>query len=141
MKQALRPVAFETRADIEFVDLTPRVREEVRSAGVREGTVTVVTRHTTGGVAVNELDPALQRDMVAWLRKSFPAGAGYEHDRAPIDDRVNAHAHLAGLVLRASETLLVRNGDLDLGPWQSVFFVECDGPRSRQVALVIRGTE
>ncbi|MCC6740810.1 MAG: YjbQ family protein [Planctomycetia bacterium] len=139
MKQVVRTIAFETHAPFEFVDITSRVRAEVRSSGIRSGAATIVSRHTTGGVAVNERDPELQADMVDWLRRTFPPRAGYRHDVEPVDDRLNAHAHLACLALRASETLLVKDGDLDLGAWQAVFFVECDGGRAREVALLVRG--
>jgi secondary thiamine-phosphate synthase enzyme len=141
MKQVVRTIAFDTHAPFEFVDITSRVRDEVRSSGVRTGTATVVSRHTTGGIAVNERDPELQADMVDWLRKAFPPRAGYRHDVEPVDDRQNAHAHLACLSLRASETLLVRAGDLDLGAWQALFFVECDGSRPREVTIMVQGTE
>lgn len=139
MKQALRTIAFDTHAPFEFVDITSRVREEVRTSGVATGTVTIVSRHTTGGIAVNERDPELQADMVDWLRKTFPPRAGYRHDVEPVDDRLNAHAHLACLALRASETLVVKGGELDLGAWQAVFFVECDGGRAREVSLLVQG--
>lgn len=140
MKQVIEDVDFETREGVEFVDLTDGVRAAVARAGIAEGMVTVVTRHTTGGIAVNEREPRLQEDMKRWIARMCPPGAGYAHDRDTVDGRANAHAHLAALSLRASETLLVRGGKLDLGTWQAVFFVECDGPRRRAVSLCIRGT-
>ncbi len=141
MKLVSRTISFDTHTPFEFVDLTSRVRDEVRSSGVRTGTLTLVSRHTTGGIAVNERDPELQADMVDWLRKTFPPRAGYRHDVETIDGRQNAHAHLAALTLRSSETLILRDGQLDLGPWQSVFFVECDGGRAREITLLLQGTE
>jgi secondary thiamine-phosphate synthase enzyme len=141
MSQSFRTLRFATSSPVELVDLTDRIREEVRASRIRAGTVTIVSRHTTGGIAVNERDAALQQDMADLLKKLFPLGAGYAHDRAPVDGRTNAHAHLAGLFLRASETLPVRDGALDLGAWQAVFFVECDGGRAREVALVVQGDE
>lgn len=140
MKQVASALHFDTHAPFEFVDITMRVREEVRASLVRTGTVTVVTRHTTGGIAVNEREPELQADMIDWMKKAFPPRAGYRHDVDPVDDRLNAHAHLASLTLRTSETLLVKDGDLDIGPWQAIFFVECDGGRTREVALLVQGT-
>src|ERR1043166_5830562 len=97
MKQVARTLTFDSHAPFEFVDLTSRVRDEVKAAGIRTGTVTLVSRHTTGGLAINERDPDLQADMLDWLKKSFPPRAGYRHDAHPVDDRVNAHAHLASL--------------------------------------------
>ena len=139
MKQVIRTLSFQTASPVEFVDLTDRIGEALLASGVREGSVTVVSRHTTAGIAVNERDAALQADMAAWLTRTFPPGAPYAHDRAPVDARKNAHAHLAALLLRASETVLVRGGRLDLGPWQAVFFVEADGGRPREVSLLIAG--
>ena len=60
----------------------------------------------------------------------------YQHDR--IDD--NAKSHLKSFLLSSSECLPIKNGRLDLGTWQSVFFIELDGPRhSRTISLTIIG--
>ena len=53
----------------------------------------------------------------------------WQHDR--IDN--NAKSHLKSFLLSSSETIPVLNGKLDLGTWQSVFFVELDGPRNNRV--------
>jgi secondary thiamine-phosphate synthase enzyme len=140
MKQTVTTIAFATTAGVELVDLTDRIRAAIRESGARTGLVTIVSRHTTGGIAVNEKEAALQQDMVEWLKKQFPKDALYIHNLQPRDGRPNAHGHLAGLVLRASETLPVKDGDLDVGKWQAVFFVECDGPREREVSVIVLGT-
>ena len=125
-----------TTRPIEFVDLTARVREWVRASGVREGLLTVLSPHTTARVTLNEREPELQRDMAAFLERLAPADAAYGHNRAPVDDRLNAHAHLLGLFLNASESMPVSHGDLEIGAWQSLFLVELDGPRAeREVRL------
>ena len=82
----------------------------------------------------------LQRDMVAFLRDLVPQGGDYLHNRKPVDDRQNAHAHLMGLFMNASETIPIVDGRLLLGGWQSVFLCELDGPRAeRQVHLLFLG--
>jgi secondary thiamine-phosphate synthase enzyme len=125
-----------TTRPIEIVDLTARVRDWVRASGVREGLLTVLSPHTTARITLNEREAELQRDMVAFLERLAPADAPYGHNRAPVDDRLNAHAHLLGLFLNASESLPVSNGDLEIGGWQSLFLVELDGPRpAREVRL------
>ena len=125
-----------TAHPIEFVDLTARVRDWVRSSGVREGLLTVFSPHTTARITLNEHEVELQRDMGAFLERIAPATAPYGHNRAPVDDRLNAHAHLLGLFLNASESLPVRDGDLEIGAWQALFLVELDGPRpAREVRL------
>jgi secondary thiamine-phosphate synthase enzyme len=70
--------------------------------------------------------------MVTFLKRLVPRDGDYLHNLAPVDDRDNAHAHLIGLFMNASESIPVRDGELLLGGWQSVFFVELDGPRPRR---------
>lgn len=136
---------FETKHATEFVDITDRLREEVRRSGLRIGRVHLQSLHTTVGLAINENEPLLLRDFETLLEKLAPAGAGYEHDDfdrrfdIALDEPVNGHAHCRQLLLTAFATLLVENGELVLGRWQSVFAVELDGPRRREVAIQLDG--
>jgi secondary thiamine-phosphate synthase enzyme len=136
---------FLTTRPTEFVDITDRIRDEVRASGLRSGRVHLQSLHTTVGLAVNENEPLLLRDFAGLLERLAPAGAGYEHDDfsrrfdIQLDEPVNGHAHCRQLLLSAFATLMVEEGDLVLGRWQSVFAVELDGPRERQVALQLDG--
>ncbi len=136
---------FETKHATEFVDITDRLREQVRRSGLRMGRVHLQSLHTTVGLAVNENEPLLLRDFESLLEKIAPAGAGYEHDDfarrfdVAFDEAVNGHAHCRQLLLTAFATLLVEDGELVLGRWQSVFAVELDGPRRRELALQLDG--
>jgi secondary thiamine-phosphate synthase enzyme len=130
-----------TTAPIQFIDITQQVRQQVRAAGLRDGLVTLISRHTTARVNLNEREERLQEDMVTFLKRLVPRDGDYGHNIAPVDDRDNAHAHLIGLFANASESIPVADGELLLGEWQSVFFVELDGPRAtRQVTLQFLGT-
>jgi secondary thiamine-phosphate synthase enzyme len=127
-------------APIHIVDITAPVREWVRTSGVRDGLLTLTSLHTTARLNVNEREAGLQQDMVAFLTRLAPPGDAYAHNTHPVDDRLNAHAHLLGLMLNASETLPVADGDVVLGGWQSIFFIELDGPREqREVQLQLMG--
>ncbi|HKB18319.1 MAG TPA: secondary thiamine-phosphate synthase enzyme YjbQ, partial [Candidatus Dormibacteraeota bacterium] len=136
---------FATDQSTQFVDLTDRIRDEVERAGLRTGRVHLQSLHTTVGLAVNENEPLLHRDFETMLERIAPTGAGYEHDdftrRFDIaaDEPVNGHAHCRQLLLSAFLTLLVEDGRLVLGRWQSVFAVELDGPRHRELALQLEG--
>ncbi|WP_456482849.1 secondary thiamine-phosphate synthase enzyme YjbQ [Methanopyrus kandleri] len=120
---------------VQVIDVTDQVREKVRESGVEEGIAHVYSWHTTAAVIVNEPESGLLRDIVNKLEELVPRGAGYEHDR--IDN--NADAHLRALLLGSSVTIPVSDGDLVLGTWQSVLFVELDGPRSRRLLVTVVG--
>jgi secondary thiamine-phosphate synthase enzyme len=113
----------------QVVDVTDRVREAVPDG--HDGTCTVYVRHTTAGIVVNEAELRLLADVERFVSDLAPDD-GWRHDE--IDD--NADSHLRALLLGPSVILPVRNGRIDLGTWQSVLLVECDGPRSRTVQVV-----
>jgi len=123
-------LTLETTAPIAILDLTETVRAWVQASGVGDGLLTVLSPHTTARITLNERDPALQRDMVAFLERIAPREGDYEHNLDTVDDRANAHAHLLGLFMPASVSVPVTGGDLELGGWQSLFLVELDGPRT-----------
>lgn len=131
-----------TTRPIELLDITETVRAWVRESDVTHGLLTVMSPHTTARITINERERELQQDMIRWLDQLAPATAPYGHNQAPVDDRLNAHAHLLGLFMNASETIPVTDGELELGGWQSLFFVELDGPREhREVLLHLLRTE
>ena len=71
---------------------------------------------------MNEREPQLQRDMVTWLKRLVPRDGDWLHNLDTVDDRDNAHSHLLGLFMNASETIPVADGEMILGDWQSIFF-------------------
>ena len=136
---------FKTSAPTQFVDITEKLRQEVRRSGLRMGRIHLQSLHTTVGIAVNENEPLLLRDFESLLERLAPSGAGYEHDdfarrfEIALDEPINGHAHCRQLLLTGFATLLVEKGDLVLGRWQSVFAVELDGPRTRELAVQLDG--
>ncbi|SEH37490.1 secondary thiamine-phosphate synthase enzyme [Halopenitus malekzadehii] len=97
-----------------------------------DGLVTVFVRHTTAGVVVNEPESRLLEDFETFLEDLVP-DEGWQHDR--LDG--NADAHLRATLLGESVTVPVSAGELDLGRWQAVLLVECDGPRTRSIDVVV----
>ncbi len=125
-------LTFATTSPIAFLDITDAVRDWVRASGVGAGLLTVTSPHTTARITRNERDPALQADMARFLEALAPPEAAYAHNLDTVDGRANAHSHLLGLCMPASESIPVRGGDLALGSWQALFLVELDGPRPRR---------
>jgi secondary thiamine-phosphate synthase enzyme len=140
MQALIDRIELATTAPIQIIDITASVRERVLGAGLRQGLVTLISNHTTARVNLNENEARLHQDMVTFLKRLVPRDGDYGHNVAPVDDRDNAHAHLLGLFANASESIPVADGQLLLGEWQSVFFIELDGPRPlRQVTVQLLG--
>ncbi len=117
------------------MDVTGLVAKAVRASGVQEGLALVHSPHTTAAVVVNERESRLVQDLLVWAQRVVPEGAGYGHDASD----GNAHAHLQGVLLNASAVVPVSRGELALGTWQAVLFVELDGPRSRNLLVQVVG--
>ena len=124
-----------TTRHTELVDITDRVRAQVKESGIQDGLCLISTRHTTASIIINENEQGLRKDILDMLETLIPQNKTYVHDR--IDS--NAHSHLRAALLGTSETIPIEDGHLVLGTWQSIFFVELDGPRNRTVKIKIMG--
>ncbi|MFD1642830.1 secondary thiamine-phosphate synthase enzyme YjbQ [Halohasta litorea] len=120
----------ETAEKTTVVDITDRVAKTLPADA--EGVCTVFVRHTTAGVVVNENEHRLREDLANGLETLVP-DEGWSHDT--LDG--NADSHVRAILLGESVTVPVRDGTLDLGRWQSVLFMECDGPRTRSVDVLV----
>ncbi len=129
-------IELRTKEGTELIDISREVNGIVSSKNIGSGICVVFTTHTTTGVTINENEAGLKSDIVRILGGLVPSGKGYLHDR--IDH--NASSHLRSVLLGPSVTIPIENGKLALGTWQSILFVECDGPRRREVLVkVIEG--
>lgn len=125
-----------TTTRTELIDITDRVRAEVTKSGTKDGICVISTRHTTSGIIINENERGLRNDILDMLESLVPENKSYAHNS--IDN--NADAHLRAVLLGNSATIPIEDGHLVLGTWQSIFFVELDGPRNRSVAIKIIGS-
>jgi secondary thiamine-phosphate synthase enzyme len=113
-----------------MIDITDRIRALLKESRIRSGICNVFVPHTTAAVTINEnADPDVPRDILSELDKIVPHNDHYRHVEG------NSAAHIKASIVGASETLLIENGDLVLGTWQSIFFCEFDGPRTRRVIV------
>ena len=173
------PAAGPPVQDVTVVDLMPSIKRALAASGLVDGSVNVISKHTTTAVTINEWESRLVDDVRSWILKLAPpddrsavgaAGGNVrylhndietrpdsEDERArclengwDVDDPVvlqawrdqepiNAHSHLAAMLLGSSETIPVVAGALVLGQWQSVMLVDLDGPRDRKVGLQLIG--
>lgn len=137
MKTATEYLWFETKKKRELVKVTDTVRSFVKKSGVQEGMVLVSAMHITAGVFVNDDEPGLWEDIWEWLEGLAPFKEGYRHHRTGED---NGDAHLKSLLIHHQVVIPVTKGELDLGPWQQVFYAEFDGQRRKRGILKVMGT-
>jgi secondary thiamine-phosphate synthase enzyme len=127
---------FTTARRQEFVRITDEVRAIVTRSGITDGMALVSAMHITAGVYVNDWEDGLIHDFGVWLEKLAPAGLPYRHHQTGED---NADAHLKRTVMGHQVMLPITNGDLDLGPWEQVFYAEFDGQRRKRVVVKVMG--
>lgn len=123
-----------TQQHTQFVNIDRPVREIVRASGVQSGVVHVFIPHTTAGVTVNEnADPDVVADMAMILDRVVPWEGGYAHMEG------NSAAHVKSSMMGQTATVIIENGELQFGTWQSIYFCEFDGPRTRRVWVQVMG--
>lgn len=127
-------LSVRTQQRTHWTDITSGVQDAVSKSGIRNGVATVCSLHTTAGVTINEnADPDVGRDFIWKLGQMVPQSDSYRHMEGNSDSHVKAS--LVGLSVQVP----VRDGHVVLGTWQSVYFCEFDGPRSRRVSVTTMG--
>jgi secondary thiamine-phosphate synthase enzyme len=138
---------FGTEGAEEFWDLTDLVRSVVKRSGVRHGQVTVYSPHTTTTIVINESETGFLNDFRRLIQLVVPSDGYFEHDDHEIrtenlqeDEFLNGHSHVRQLLVgHASVTVPIVDGEVILGQWQRVLFVELDQARDRRVFVHAQG--
>lgn len=119
----------------EYINIDTLIEEVLGKSGVQSGIMTVFTPHTTAGITINEnADPDVTRDLVYGMNQTFDNKSEYRHAEG------NSDSHMKSSLTGASETLIIEDGKVIYGTWQSTYFAEFDGPRTRTVYIkVIEG--
>jgi secondary thiamine-phosphate synthase enzyme len=145
MKIVKNTIDLQSSTQIEFLDITDQVREFVTSSQVRDGQVLVYSQHSTMGISINHNEPLLLQDFMRIFYKLVPVDDQYTHDLFELkkasssDGRSNGHSHCKAIILGSSETIPIEGGSMLLGANQSIFVVEFDGARKRDVHIQILG--
>ena len=128
----VKHITINTRSRFEMIDITEEVRTVLKDSAVKDGICYVFVPHTTAAVTINEnADPDVPRDILKELDKIIPLRDNYRHIEG------NSAAHIKASLVGASETILIAGGKFVLGTWQSIFFCEFDGPRTRRAFVKI----
>ncbi len=130
-----RTFSFTTNGEIDFIDVSGKLQEEVTLSGIQNGLIHVFAPHATGVLILTENDPALLEDIKEMLEELAPKQKDYQHPS-------NAHSHLRSILLPPDKTLPIVNGEVTFGTWQSLLFVETDvHPRKRTLIIQIIGEQ
>ncbi|MBA2474462.1 MAG: YjbQ family protein [Actinobacteria bacterium] len=139
-----------TAGGLQVTDITEDVAESVRESGIQNGIACVYSPHTTCSVRVNEFENGFLEDFATLLKKLVPSNEYYAHDDwdkrtenicSEDMDFGNGHAHCMSMLLgSAGESIPIRDGELGLGTWQRVLFLELDRERDRRWLVQVVGT-
>ncbi len=130
----LKEIKIKTSKNQEIINITDKVKQIIDNSGVDKGMCLVYVQHATAGILINEnYDSAVCNDIINKLEEMIPSTGKYKHNC--VDN--NAHAHIKSALIGPSETIIIENNKLILGPWQGIGLCEFDGPRTRKVFVKI----
>jgi secondary thiamine-phosphate synthase enzyme len=131
-------IHIKSRGETDIIDLTEDVEKVVRGSGLTNGIATIFVPGATGALTTIEYEPGLLRDLPAALERIAPRSISYEHERRWHDG--NGHSHVRASLLGPSLTVPFHNGQLILGTWQQIAFIELDThARTRDLVVQILG--
>ncbi|MDP1579413.1 MAG: secondary thiamine-phosphate synthase enzyme YjbQ [Candidatus Didemnitutus sp.] len=138
MKSHRQELWFETPTRRALLNITPQVADALHASGIREGLCLVNAMHITASVFINDDESGLHADYERWLEKLAPEKPhrAYDHNRTGED---NADAHLKRQLMGREVVVAITAGQLDLGPWEQIFYGEFDGRRRKRVLVKIIG--
>jgi secondary thiamine-phosphate synthase enzyme len=138
MKSLTEHLWFETPHRRDYINITRTVEELVRKSGVKEGICLVNAMYITASVYINDAEDGLIADYDDWLEKLAPHAptSQYRHNRTGED---NADAHMKRQIMGREVVVAITKGQLDLGPWEQIFYGEFDGRRRKRVLVKVIG--
>ena len=121
-----------------FIDITSEVARFLKQAGGRAGAVTLVIRHTSASLTIQEnADPDVLADLITSLRRLAPTDGGWRHTIEGPDDMP---AHIKTMLTCSSLQIPVLDGAMALGTWQAIYLIEHRArPHSREVVMQFMG--
>jgi len=146
MKTFNKTIEIDSKKQFDIVDLTEKIKSFIKESCLKNGMINIQSMHTTASVFVQEQEPLLLDDIKKCLERLIPQNINYNHDdfdKRTInfcnDECRNGHSHCKAMLLQLNVTLNLIEGELQLGQWQKILFIELDRPRSRKVQLQIIG--
>ena len=138
MKSLTEYLTFKTKSRREFVNITSDIEKLVVKSGIKEGLCLVNAMHITASVFINDNESGLHHDYEKWLEELAPHEP-IDHYRHNDTGEDNADAHLKRQVMGREVVVAITDGQLDFGPWETIFYGEFDGRRNKRVLVKIIG--
>jgi secondary thiamine-phosphate synthase enzyme len=137
MRSYRKELWFEAKHRREFFHITTQIEACVAESGVREGLALINAMHITASVFINDNESGLHADFEKWLEQLAPEHPHSQYKHNGYED--NADAHLKRTIIGREVVVAITNGQLDLGPWEAIFYGEFDGKRRKRVLVKIIG--
>jgi secondary thiamine-phosphate synthase enzyme len=125
-------ITISTKREKQALDITTRIHQYLVQVGIDQGLCNIFVAHTTAGITTGEAIEGTDEDLMETLERMIPE-IKFRHAHDPS----HAPDHMISSVLGPSLTVPVRGGKLQLGTWQRVLLIECNGPRERQIVLTV----
>ena len=138
MAVVTKKIKFSTKGETDIIDITSEAQRCVSRSKLTQGVVTVFVPGATGGITTIEYEPGLVKDLKELLDKIAPRSAPYAHNISSGDG--NGYSHMRASLLGPSLTVPFSGGNLTLGRWQQIIFIDFDNrPRDRELIVQIMG--
>jgi secondary thiamine-phosphate synthase enzyme len=137
MKSYRKELWFNTSKRRELINITPDVEKCISESGIQEGLVLVNAMHITASVFINDDESGLHQDYEVWLEQLAPEKPYSQYKHNGFED--NADAHLKRTIMGREAVVAITKGQLDLGPWEQIFYGEFNGKRKKRVLVKIIG--
>ncbi len=139
MKTYRKELLFNTNTRRQLINITPDIETVLRESGIVEGLLLCNAMHITASVFINDDESGLHHDFEVFLEKLAPEKPYTQYRHNTYED--NADAHLKRTIMGREVVVAITKGQLDLGPWEQIFYGEFDGKRRKRVLVKIIGSE
>jgi len=146
MKISNKILKIKTKKYLQFIDLTDKIKKLVKETGIKNGLITVFSKHTTLAIKINEKEKGFFKDFAELFDQLIPQKKYYRHNDLSIrtenivcspgaTDCLNGHSHCQHLLLGTSESIPLITGKINLGIWQKIFAIELDAGKNREIII------
>jgi len=131
-----KEIVIKTKHVYDFIDITDDIKKILKDSGIKNGLLSLFSLHNTACLIIQEYDKTIFKDIIEFFDRILPLDKKYHHD---YEGNINATAHIKSNLLSQSLNIPIKDGNLVLGTWQRIIFVELFEPRDRKIFVTILG--